>query len=196
LSTDPEFLFDGPTDASRTVVLAHGAGGGMDSPFMDFFAKGLAKRGIRAARFEFPHLASRRVTGKQKPPDRGPALRETWLKVMNMLGREGPVIGGESMGGGIASLVFDYRPGEGRIQTPAATMIANQISQPPIGSSCPAAGTRLGSPPYLKPPPPGGRESNRGQPGELVFRAGGPPPLPTLAMALRISVSDCTFRRL
>jgi hypothetical protein len=168
----------------------------MDSPSMGFFVTGLGKRCFRVARYEYPYMASKRVTGKQKPPDREAVLRETWLKVMNMLGREGPVIGGESKAGGIAILVFDYRPGDGRIQAPAATMIANRISQPPIGSSCPAAGTRFDSPPYLKPPPPGGRESNVGQPGELVFRAGGPPPLPTLAMALRISVSDCTFRRL
>jgi predicted alpha/beta-hydrolase family hydrolase len=148
LPADPELLFDGPTDASRTIVLAHGAGAGMDSPFLEFFATGLGKRGFRVVRYEYPYMASKRVTGKQKPPDRGPALRETWLKVMNMLGREGPVIGGESMGGGIASLVFDYRPGEGRIQTPAATMIANQISQPPIAPSCPTSGRALAlSPP-------------------------------------------------
>jgi predicted alpha/beta-hydrolase family hydrolase len=88
LPADPELLFDGPTDASRTIVLAHGAGAGMDSPFMEFFATGLAKRGFRVVRFEYPYMASKRVTGKQKPPDREPVLRETWLKVVNMLGRE------------------------------------------------------------------------------------------------------------
>jgi pimeloyl-ACP methyl ester carboxylesterase len=103
----PELLFDGPTDAPRTFALAHGAGAGMDSPFMAPFAKGLAKRGFRVARFEYPYTASKRVTGKQKPPDREPVLRETWLKVVNMLGREGPVIEGKSMGGRIASLVAD-----------------------------------------------------------------------------------------
>jgi uncharacterized protein len=79
----------------------------MGSPFMTFFAKGLADKGSRVARFEFPYMASRRLTGKQKPPDREPVLRETWLKVVKMLGTKGLVIGGKSMGGRIASLVAD-----------------------------------------------------------------------------------------
>jgi predicted alpha/beta-hydrolase family hydrolase len=79
----PEFVFDGPTDASRTNVLAHGAGAGMDSPFLDFFAKGLAKRGFRVARFEYPYMASKRVTGKQKPPDREAVLRQAGLDATN-----------------------------------------------------------------------------------------------------------------
>jgi hypothetical protein len=107
LPDDPELMFDAPTDAPRTVALAHGAGAGTDSPFMEFFAAGLARKGFRVARFEFPYMASRRVTGKQKPPDREPVLRETWLKVVSTLGPKGLVIGGKSMGGRIASLVAD-----------------------------------------------------------------------------------------
>jgi predicted alpha/beta-hydrolase family hydrolase len=79
----------------------------MDSPFMDFFAEGLGERGFRAVRFEYPYMASKRVTGKAKPPDREPVLRDTWLKVVEVLGREGLVIGGKSMGGRIASLIVD-----------------------------------------------------------------------------------------
>jgi hypothetical protein len=67
LPADPELLFDGPPDAPRTIVLAHG-GAGMDSPFMESFAEGLAKRGFRVVRFEYPYMAAKRVTGKQKPP--------------------------------------------------------------------------------------------------------------------------------
>jgi predicted alpha/beta-hydrolase family hydrolase len=52
-------------------------------------------------------MASQRRTGKKKPPDREPVLRETWLKVVQMLGREGLVIGGKSLGGRIVSLVAD-----------------------------------------------------------------------------------------
>src|SRR5437016_5930441 len=106
MPADPELLFDGPTNASRTIVLAHGAGAGMDSPFMDFFARGLGTRGYRVVRYEYPYLASQRLTGKKKPPDREPVLRETWLKVVEVLRRVSPdrentglVIGGKSMGG-------------------------------------------------------------------------------------------------
>jgi predicted alpha/beta-hydrolase family hydrolase len=79
----------------------------MDSPFMEFFATGLGKRGVRVVRFEFPYMASKRVAGKKKPPDREPVLRETWLNVVRVLGHEGLIIGGKSMGGRIASLVAD-----------------------------------------------------------------------------------------
>jgi predicted alpha/beta-hydrolase family hydrolase len=77
LPANPQLLFDGPADAATTIALAHGAGAGMDSPFMDFFAKGLGKRGFRVVRFEFPYIAARRKTGQKKPPDREPVLRET-----------------------------------------------------------------------------------------------------------------------
>ena len=107
MPTDPDLLFDGPIDAPRTVALAHGAGAGMDSPFMDFFAKGLGRSGCRVVRFEYPYMASKRATGKQKPPDREPVLRQTWLRVIELLRKARLVIGGKSMGGRIASLVAD-----------------------------------------------------------------------------------------
>jgi predicted alpha/beta-hydrolase family hydrolase len=104
---DPDFLFDGPKDVPKTIALAHGAGAAMDSPFMEFFAQGLGQHGYRVARFEFPYMASYRSTGTRKPPDRAPVLRETWLRVIEILGHDGLVIGGKSMGGRIASLVAD-----------------------------------------------------------------------------------------
>ena len=103
----PEFRFDGPENASRTIALAHGAGAGMDSPFMQFFADGLDDHGVRAARFEYPYMAARGASGKQKPPDREPVLRKTWLEVVKLLGADGLVLGGKSMGGRVASLVAD-----------------------------------------------------------------------------------------
>jgi uncharacterized protein len=103
----PELLIDGPKRASSTMVLAHGAGAGMDTAFMNFFAGGLAERGLRLVRFEFPYMARRRTTGKGGPPDRQPILRETWLKVIERLGADRLVIGGKSMGGRIASLVAE-----------------------------------------------------------------------------------------
>jgi predicted alpha/beta-hydrolase family hydrolase len=79
----------------------------MDSPFMKFFGQGLGKLGFKAVRFEFPYMAAKRATGKQKPPDREPLLRETWTRVIEMLGKASLVIGGKSLGGRIASLVAD-----------------------------------------------------------------------------------------
>ena len=66
----PNFLVTGPEQAPVTLVLAHGAGAPMDSPFMAAFAEGLGARGLRVARFEFPYMAARRREGRRKPPDR------------------------------------------------------------------------------------------------------------------------------
>ena len=54
----------------------------MDSPFMEFFARELAKATLRVVRFEFPYMAKRRATGSKSPPDRGPKLEATWLEVI------------------------------------------------------------------------------------------------------------------
>ena len=72
MAADPERLLYGPADAPRAVALAHGAGAGMDSPFLEFFAKGLGGRGFRVVRFEYPYMASKRFTGTPKPPDGRP----------------------------------------------------------------------------------------------------------------------------
>jgi len=95
------------THTAPTVVLAHGAGAPMDSPYMNTVAAGLAARGIRVVRFEFPYMHARRE-GQRKPPDREPVLRHTWHEVIGQLGGGANlVIGGKSLGGRIASYVAD-----------------------------------------------------------------------------------------
>jgi predicted alpha/beta-hydrolase family hydrolase len=80
----------------------------MDDPFLGAIARGLAARGLRVARFEFPYMAARRADGKRRPPDRQPVLLETWRAVVGALGGGAElVIGGKSMGGRMASLVAD-----------------------------------------------------------------------------------------
>lgn len=111
------FLFDGPADAAWTVALAHGAGQGMDSPFMDAIARGLAAQGqavggLRTARFEFPYMAASRHEGRRKAPDRQEVLVRAWLDAIAALEQAGAsrarlAIGGKSLGGRIASLVAD-----------------------------------------------------------------------------------------
>ncbi|MEO3428688.1 alpha/beta family hydrolase [Pelagibius sp. CAU 1746] len=109
--TLPDLFTDGPADAPLTFAFAHGAGAPMDTPFMTFFAEGLAARGWRVARFEFPYMARRRREDKRPPPDRQPVLLATWQAVIDHLsgsgGAGGLVIGGKSMGGRMASLIAD-----------------------------------------------------------------------------------------
>jgi len=101
-------LIDGPARSRATVILAHGAGAPMDSPFMDFMASELAEKKLRVVRFEFPYMQKRRgPDGKKRPPDRAPVLREAWLEIIKAQGKRRVVIGGKSMGGRIASLVAD-----------------------------------------------------------------------------------------
>jgi predicted alpha/beta-hydrolase family hydrolase len=98
---------DGPDAAARTIVLAHGAGGAMDSPWMDAIAARLGDAGLRVVRFEFPYMQQRRLDGKRRPPNSPKKLEAAWHTVIDKIGPEGLLIGGKSMGGRIASMVAD-----------------------------------------------------------------------------------------
>lgn len=105
-------LPDGSTGA--TLLLAHGAGAPMDSPFMELLAKSLAAKGLAVARFEFPYMAQRWTEGRKRPPDRMPQLLESFR--MRCEGIDGPLfIGGKSMGGRVASMVADVVKPQGLV---------------------------------------------------------------------------------
>ena len=103
------FIDDRPTGrAIGTLVLAHGAGAPMDSPFMETMAALLSGRGVHVRRFEFPYMAKRREDGKKRPPDREPALLAAWPEAIADSGDPASLfIGGKSMGGRMASLIAD-----------------------------------------------------------------------------------------
>ena len=101
-------LIDGPAEAPLRLLLAHGAGAPMDSPFMAAMATGLAARGWQVLRFEFPYMAKRRLSGRGSAPDRLPKLQEAFREQLALAGAGAPLlIGGKSMGGRIASLLVD-----------------------------------------------------------------------------------------
>lgn len=106
-----DFLWNGPADADATMILAHGAGAGIDTPFMNTVAEGLACRGLLVVRFEFPYMRRRRQDGKRRPPDRMPALLQAYAdavaEVREKLRPPVLAIGGKSMGGRVASMVAD-----------------------------------------------------------------------------------------
>src|SRR3990172_4791341 len=100
----PRVRVDGPPDAPTTVVLAHGAGTPMDAPFLETVACALAARAVRVARFEFPYMTKRREEGRRVPLDRRTVLLAAWRDAIEKLGGGSRlVIGGESLGGGLAS---------------------------------------------------------------------------------------------
>lgn len=102
-------LVDGAADAARTLILAHGAGQGPRSPFMDAVTGRLVAAGLRVVRFRFPYMARIEADGRRRPPDREPVLVESWRQTIAAVGVPAGrlVIGGKSMGGRIASLVAD-----------------------------------------------------------------------------------------
>ena len=100
-------IHNGPADSGTTLILAHGAGAGMDSPAMEAFAVGLAGNDLRVVRFEFPYMQRRRKTGKNCAPDRLPVLMESWRNTVAIAGSRRLIIGGKSMGGRIASMLAD-----------------------------------------------------------------------------------------
>ena len=111
-----KFLITGPKDARVRFLCAHGAGKGMESPFLDTVADLLAERGIAVWRFEFGYMAARRDGGSRKPPPKAERLMDEYRAAVAELPRGGAVlIGGKSMGGRVASLVADELFGQSRI---------------------------------------------------------------------------------
>lgn len=95
-------------DERICLILAHGAGAPMDSPFMNTMAALLAKGGVDVLRFEFPYMALRREGGSKRPPNPTPRLLEKWREVYALARMVVPgrlAIGGKSMGGRMASLL-------------------------------------------------------------------------------------------
>ena len=97
------YLTDGPKRARHVFLFAHGAGAGMQHPWMTKVAAALGESGIRVVRFNFPYMDAGRGA-----PDRQPVLLDTWRRVVAEHGGGAKVaIGGKSMGGRMASMVAD-----------------------------------------------------------------------------------------
>jgi predicted alpha/beta-hydrolase family hydrolase len=96
-------VLDAPAGASAVVVLGHGAGSGMASPFMTGIAGALAGLGLAVARFDFAYMHAGR-----KAPDRPQVLLETWRLARDAVAERTDglplVVGGKSLGGRIASM--------------------------------------------------------------------------------------------
>ena len=92
-----------PADAFASLVIAHGAGTGMDHPFLSGFTRALNRESVATLRFNFPY----REAGK-KFPDKPPAAIAAWRAAMaEAAGRSSgePVwAAGKSFGGRMASM--------------------------------------------------------------------------------------------
>jgi hypothetical protein len=104
-----------PSGAAATLVLGHGAGAGMDHPFMAGFARAINDEGIATMRFNFPYIEN-----GSKAPDPAPFLQESWRAAFTSAvarAKAEPVwAGGKSLGGRIASMaVADGMPAAGLV---------------------------------------------------------------------------------
>jgi uncharacterized protein len=94
--------FAQPSAPFATIVVAHGAGAGMDHPFIAGFARACVEEGLAAMRFNFPYLEAGR-----RAPDPEAVLRDTWRAAFAAASERSdwPVwASGKSLGGRIASM--------------------------------------------------------------------------------------------
>lgn len=108
-------VFADPDGAVATLVVAHGAGAGMEHPFLSGFTRALNGLGVATLRFNFPY----REAGK-KFPDRPPAAVAAWRAAMDAAAsRSGgrPLwAAGKSFGGRMASVaVAEGMPAAGLV---------------------------------------------------------------------------------
>jgi hypothetical protein len=91
-------------DGETAIILAHGAGQGMNSPFMNYFQTELTNRGFLTVKFNFDYMDQ-----KRKVPDPQPKLRARYRAVISeVIEQHKPkrlIIGGKSMGGRVASYI-------------------------------------------------------------------------------------------
>ena len=83
-------------------MLAHGAGAGMDHPFMTAVAAELAKRHIATLRYQFPHME--RQSRRPDPPQMAQAtVRSAAAAALKWLPKLPLIAGGKSFGGRMTS---------------------------------------------------------------------------------------------
>jgi len=104
-----------PASPVATLVVAHGAGAGMEHPFLRGFTAALNDDGVATLRFNFPY----REAGR-KFPDRPPAAIAAWRAVMEAAAArsEGEPLwaAGKSFGGRMASMaVAEGMPAAGLV---------------------------------------------------------------------------------
>jgi uncharacterized protein len=97
-----------PQSAESLLVLGHGAGAGMNHPFMQSLATELAAVKVATLRFQFPYMEQQR-----KIPDRPPVLAATVVAAVRAAAEAAadlPIFaGGKSLGGRMTSLAAAER---------------------------------------------------------------------------------------
>ena len=102
-------ILDTPEDdpGGPVILLAHGAGAGMESPFMSTVGQGLAAAGFPTLRFHYAYTERISRGENRRPPDRRPVLQQVHevarATLMERYPERKPVFAGKSMGGRMSS---------------------------------------------------------------------------------------------
>lgn len=95
-------LLNLPAQARACLVVAHGAGAGMQHPFMGQVAGGLAERGIGTLRYQFPYM--QKGSRRPDPPKVCHATVRAAIATASRLAPSLPLLaGGRSFGGRMTS---------------------------------------------------------------------------------------------
>jgi predicted alpha/beta-hydrolase family hydrolase len=95
-------LLVAPANARACYVLAHGAGAGMEHPFMAAVAQGLAERGIATLRYQFPYM-EKGAKRPDLPKVAHAAVRAAVLEAARLAPGLTLIAGGKSFGGRMTS---------------------------------------------------------------------------------------------
>ncbi len=102
-------ILERPLQAERdpVILLAHGAGLGKSSPFMEQIAVFLVQRGFAVMRFNYAYQEKKEETGGMRPPEKKPVLVETHRAALRALTERMPgrpvIFAGKSMGSRMGS---------------------------------------------------------------------------------------------
>ena len=105
-------LFEKPANAHACYVMAHGAGAGMNHPFMEAVAKALGAHGVATLRYEFPYMER----GSKRPDTPAVArarVREAVAEAARRAKGLALYAGGKSFGGRMTSQAQAEQPLEG-----------------------------------------------------------------------------------
>ena len=98
-----------PAKPVCVLTIAHGAGAGMNHPFMEELATSLTEKGVVTVRFNFPYMEKRKGA-----PDRPPIAHKTIESVIARVKKMYPDLplfaSGKSFGGRMTSQFFSENP--------------------------------------------------------------------------------------
>lgn len=119
-SITPTFAEHGDPAAHARLLLTHGAGAGVTSPFFAAITPRLTAANLRVTLFEFDYMAAQRVSGRRRPPPPVSKLMAEYRVAIDRakatgMTRQILLIGGKSLGGRVASMVADEAYSAGSI---------------------------------------------------------------------------------